>query len=362
MTHLLIDRIYESAALPELWEGTLQRVAERVGCIGGLLFVLRDAKTRCVVSPGARDLWEGFVAGGWLERNSRAERLLRFDHAGWVHDLDLFTREELDREPVYVDYFRKVGGGWGAGTAMELPDGDSMFFTMERAYAAGPFPAHQINALDALRPHLGRSAFLSMRLAMAHAQTTVAALAAVDTPAAVVRPNGRLLAANPQLERLIPDIFLDRQGRLSLAQRPADDLLGRAFAQLAGAGVADTASIPIKGRSDLERGFVIHVLPVRRAAHDVFSGGAFIVIANVVSLAPSPRASLLSALFDLTPAEARIARAVADLKRPADIALACGVSRETVRTQIKTIYAKTGLRSQAALARLVAAVGEASAV
>lgn len=362
MSDPLIDRIYESAALPELWEGTLQCVADEVGSIGGLLFVLREAKTRCVASPGARALWEGFVAGGWLEKNSRAQRLLGLNHAGWVHDLDLFTREELDREPVYTQLFRKVGGGWGAGTAMELPDGDSIFFTMERAYAAGPFPAQQIGMLDALRPHLGRAAYLSMRLAMAHAQTTVAALAAVGTPAAVIRPNGRLLAANAQMEDLIPAVFMDRRGRLSLTHKPADDLLAKALAQLATGGLADVASIPLKGGNVLERGFVIHVLPVRRAAHDVFSGGASIVIANTVSMAPSPRANLLSALFDLTPAEARIARAVAELKTPAEIARAGGVSRETVRTQIKTIYAKTGLGSQAALARLVAAVGAASGV
>ncbi|QTL04436.1 helix-turn-helix transcriptional regulator [Aquabacter sp. L1I39] len=362
MTEHLIDRIYESAALPELWEGTLQRVADEVGSIGGLLFVLRDAKTRCVASPGARDLWEGFVAGGWLEKNSRAQRLLTLNHPGWVHDLDLFTREEVEREPVYVDFFRKAGGGWGAGTAMELPDGDSIFFTMERAYAAGPFPVHQIQALDGLRPHLGRSAYLSMRLAMAHAQTTVAALGAVDTPAAVLRANGRLLAANGQMEALIPDIFVDQRGRFSLTQKSADAIFDRALDQLSAGGLADVASIPIRGREPLERGFVIHVLPVRRAAHDVFSGAAFIVIANKVTMTPSPRANLLSALFDLTPAEARIARAVAELQSPADIARACGVSRETVRTQIKTIFAKTGLNSQAALARLVAAVGDAAAI
>lgn len=301
-----------------------------------------------------------WLVAGW--RRTVGRSVSWASHAGWVHDLDLFTREELDREPIYTQLFRKVGGGWGAGTAMALPDGDSIVFTMERAYAAGPFPAQQIGMLDALRPHLGRVAYLSMRLAMAHAQTTVAALAAVGTPAAVIRPNGRLLAANAQMEELIPAIFMDRRGRLSLTHKPADDLLAKALAQLATGGLADVASIPLKGGNALERGFVIHVLPVRRAAHDVFSGGASIVIANMVNMAPSPRANLLSALFDLPPAEARIARAVAELKTPAEIARAGGVSRETVLTQIKTIYAKTGFGSQAALSRLVAAVSEASGV
>ncbi|MEP9375382.1 helix-turn-helix transcriptional regulator [Aquabacter sp. CN5-332] len=362
MSDTLIDRIYESAAIPELWEDTLQRVAEETGCLGGLLFVLRDARTRWVASPGVLALWEGFVAGGWLENNSRANRLLAFNHAGWVHDLDLFTPEELEREPVYIEFFRKIGAGWGAGTAMELPDGDSIFFTMERAYAAGPFPHKHIAALDALRPHLGRAAYLSMRLAMAHAQATTAALSAVGTAAAVVRPNGRLLAANTQMEALIPEVFADRRERLTLTSKTADDLLGRALMQLSEPGsVADVASIPVRGRVG-EPGLVIHVLPVRRAASDVFSGAAFIVIANTVGIAASPRASLLSALFDLTPAEARVARAMADLKTPEAIAAENGVSRETVKTQMKAIYTKTGVHSQTAMVRLLTAVGKAASI
>lgn len=354
----LVDEIYESAANPALWEQTLQKVAERVGSFGGLLFVLREAQTRWVASPGASDLWEGFRAGGWLERNARATRLLNHDHAGFVHDLDLFTLDELDREPVYTEFFRKIGAGWGAGTAIDLPDGDSIFFTMERAYAKGPFPAHQIAVLDGLRPHLARSAFLSMRLELAHAQATAAALAAVGTAAAVVRPSGRLLAANAQLEALIPQVFQDRRDRLKLVSKEADALLDQALQSLSRPqGLADVASIPVRGGEEGPRGHVVHVLPIRRSAHDIFAGAGCIVIASAVGVSTTPRASLLSALFDLTPAEARVARALASTKTPDEIALAFGVSKETVRKQMKAIYDKTGMRSQARLVQLVNGVG-----
>jgi hypothetical protein len=38
VTEDLIDQVYEAAAVPELWDGVLDRVARQFGSIGGLLF------------------------------------------------------------------------------------------------------------------------------------------------------------------------------------------------------------------------------------------------------------------------------------------------------------------------------------
>ena len=68
-----------------------------------------------------------------------------------------------------------------------------------------------------------------------------------------------------------------------------------------------------------------------------------------------PTAEVLQGLFDLTPAEARVARAIAERRTVEAIAGMLGVSRETVRTQLKSVLAKTGMARQADLAALLAA-------
>ena len=88
-----------------------------------------------------------------------------------------------------------------------------------------------------------------------------------------------------------------------------------------------------------------------------FAGAGCIVIASPVGVSTTPRASLLSALFDLTPAEARVARALASMKTPDEIALEFGVAKETVRKQMKAIFDKTGMRSQSLLVQLIGGVG-----
>ena len=66
----------------------------------------------------------------------------------------------------------------------------------------------------------------------------------------------------------------------------------------------------------------------------------------------APSQQLLEGLFDLTPAEARVARAIADGDNIEKIAQGSGIARETVRAQLKNIFAKAGTHRQAELVRL----------
>lgn len=64
------------------------------------------------------------------------------------------------------------------------------------------------------------------------------------------------------------------------------------------------------------------------------------------------RHDLLMERFRLTPAEARVALHLMNAGDIASYARTAGVSPGTVRTQLKSIFAKTGVNRQAALVRL----------
>ena len=63
---------------------------------------------------------------------------------------------------------------------------------------------------------------------------------------------------------------------------------------------------------------------------------------------------VVAAAFDLTPAEARVAVAAAQGVGADDIARRHGVSTHTVRSQLKTIFQKTGTERHAELVSLLA--------
>lgn len=71
------------------------------------------------------------------------------------------------------------------------------------------------------------------------------------------------------------------------------------------------------------------------------------------SYSKHPLATALRARFDLSLAEAQIALAIANGAGLRDIAVVRGASIQTVRSQLKAIFRKTGATSQARLVALV---------
>ena len=104
---------------------------------------------------------------------------------------------------------------------------------------------------------------------------------------------------------------------------------------------------------DTQPALVVHLVPVQRSAQDVFIGASHIVLVTPVTAPAAPLTNLLVGLFDLTPAEAAVARGIASGDSIPDFARRNGVSPETVRTQLRAVFEKTGTRRQADLVRLL---------
>jgi DNA-binding NarL/FixJ family response regulator len=72
-----------------------------------------------------------------------------------------------------------------------------------------------------------------------------------------------------------------------------------------------------------------------------------------VTLPQVPPVELVRSLFDLTPAEARVARGLASGKTVEDIAADSGVSENTVRSHVRGVLQKTGRSRQAEVVALL---------
>ena len=71
---------------------------------------------------------------------------------------------------------------------------------------------------------------------------------------------------------------------------------------------------------------VVHLIPVRRSAHDIFTGSYALLVLTPVAAPPAPPIELMRSLFDLTPSEARVARGLAVGETLEEIASAGGVA------------------------------------
>jgi hypothetical protein len=123
----------------------------------------------------------------------------------------------MERDPFYRDFLYPRGYGCFCGTIITPPTGDLLVFSVERRRSRGHFEPVYVELLNRLRPHLGRAALISARLAFERAQAMTQVLEAVGLPGAVLTDKGRLYAANPLFQALLPIIVQDRE---RLAERP----------------------------------------------------------------------------------------------------------------------------------------------
>ena len=96
-----------------------------------------------------------------------------------------------------------------------------------------------------------------------------------------------------------------------------------------------------------------HLVPIRRSAHDIFGRSCALLIVTPVTGRKAPPVELLRSLFDLTPAEARVARGLATGESLDDIAATGGVTRNTVRSQLQQVFEKIGCTRQAEVTALL---------
>lgn len=345
----MTDRIYEAAVIPDSWISVLDAMTGIAGGAGTILLAADMTDFRFVSTEGLAGFVERFVAEGWPDRNTRTPAVLKAQHAGFIVEKDVYRPEEIERDPLITEFLRPRGLGWATATAFPMPTGDTLVFSVERRYRDGPVPPEAVAALDRIRPHLGRAAFISARLRLERARAAVETLALIGLPAGIVSRMSRLQAANDLLQAMMPRTLRDGHERVAFADAGADALLEGAL-QVGRLRLARSIPIPARGT---DPAMVAHLVPIRGAARDVFLGSAFLLVLTPVLQSRVPGAALLQGLFDLTAAEARVVRGLLAGETIKAIAERLGVGQDTVRKQLGSIFGKTGVQRQVDLVRLL---------
>jgi DNA-binding CsgD family transcriptional regulator len=167
---------------------------------------------------------------------------------------------------------------------------------------------------------------------------------------------GSVLHANASAERMFATGGpILRQGRTIQAQNPliADALL-QAIASAASDLSVGAKGIGLPVSAVGQPPAVAYVLPLTdgtaRAAFRPASAAVF--VSTTTSASPLPEA-VLTTLFELTPAQARVLMSAGKGLNPSETAASLGISENTLKTHLKRIYAKTGTSRQADLVKLV---------
>lgn len=221
--------------------------------------------------------------------------------------------------------------------------------------ASANLNANERHRLAALLPHLRRAMQLRNRISRAQLveQVSASALDNAMLAAFVVDADLTLLHANPRARALLGqgDILRLVQGRLMTLDSATLARLAR------GAAEADADQRSRQHWLRLERGngrppLTLTVAPLPAALEGLTPRGlALILLRDPDRVRPSTQA--LQQLFDLTPAEAGVAQALAAGDSLDQVAQALAISLNTVKTHLHHIFDKTATSRQGELIALI---------
>ena len=360
-----------SDALTDLYASTLDpadlaalpnRMAAHFGANSCLIHT-RDEQPAAVTIVGATDNCAAFLpdyAEYWHARDAWAERGAAMKGRAFLGE-EVVATDELLGADWYNDLLRYHEIHHLVAAVFDIGRGAAGVIGIHRAPGAEAFDTADRSMMAMIVPHLRQVLRLIRRLDSVDRQRRLGfeALSALATAVIVVGADNRVRMLNAAAERVIAAGLgvTVRQGRLTLADSKLDDRLKIATRKSALAAVGrslfagETLTLPRNGRAPLS----LAVTPLPAGAASV---GQLEPLAAVFITEPepdmAPNSALLKASYGLAPAEARVLAALFRGQSASGYAAASGVSLNTVKTQIKSVFAKTECHNQADLVRRIA--------
>ncbi|MFT3859201.1 MAG: helix-turn-helix transcriptional regulator [Aquabacterium sp.] len=297
---------------------------------------------------------------------------------GVLHTCNRYMSEQaIARSEFYQDYLLPSGRRHTMTCRLADEDGTDVYLTFYHRTGRDTFTDEQVALARRVTPHIRRALRLrqhteGLRAAALHGE---AALDALDHGVLLMDAQGRLQLANQRAEAWLQQagVLRVREGKVRAAVASQHEALVEAMAIVLATGVpaclrfrgAPAALADGPGLCCLTLTRVVHSLPgaaVHRGVHAACPPRSHAQILMMITTPTRQRRASVQQImqwFGLTPAEARLAHALAAGHSIESHALAHAVSTGTVRKQLQAVFCKTGTTRQAELVGLLAVLPSA---
>jgi len=360
-----IDLIYEAALEPGKWPTFLEQVSKHFSDASTLLWHMDNRagdlglfQSYRYEQTFLRPLQDHYYAiNPWLPQKLKIA-------SGRLHRTDaLYPERDLVNTEFYSDLLRPHDLFSGFGISIYNANRFA-FLSILRSQHAGPPSEEELGLLRVLTPHMQRALDLHERFATLPRSNapTADVLDALPFGLVLLGRDGRVVSFNSTAAAIFAQkdgFFLDRRGfcrvnQVALQKRfEAAIFAAMRASQKASFGAGGWVSI---SRPSLKRPYAALVVPVRAPAFDL--GTQHIAAMLFIS---DPEAQILAVpdmmqqLYGLTTAEARLIEALTRGKRLEEAADELGISLNTAKTQMRSIFLKTDTSRQTQLIKLVLA-------
>lgn len=361
----LVGSAYDAANDPQLWPVFLEGFADAVHATSTSIFFYDLANLHANMFHSVRmdaDWWREYSAH-YAELDPWAAGGFRLSlGSGSVATGEMLCPNASLRRTEFANDFLRKGGVFHecCGVVLREQFGASVLSCL-RPERSGPFGDEETRLLQLLMPHLQRALQLHTRIAGLEltAESASEGLDRLPMGFLAINATGKVILLNRRAQEILDlndGLALGRNGLITPRPEHTNRLRGLiqgAIAAASGKGIDSGGAISIP-RPSLLRPFQILVTPLRSGTSTLWPGEA---AAGIFVTDPESRIErpdkLLGRMFGLTPAEARLAGALMRGDSLAEAAEEFRLSRNTVRSQLRSILDKTGTKRQGELIRLL---------
>jgi DNA-binding CsgD family transcriptional regulator len=350
-----IQGLYDSLAEPETWSVSLNRLARSMNSVG-CLFLARDEHKAIPQSPTSPDIAEStevYVREGWYKHDVTAER-------GWpllqgrktvIVDEDICPGEVRLRSPYYQDFRNRWDQPHWAAVAIPSHDAQRCMSVL-RNRKQGVFTSEEVKQLALAAPHLGRIAQLASMIGKSQILSSLDTLEKMEQGAGLINWSGKIIALNSTAHGLLDDEFKLRDGRLiathDASRRRLDAMIDQAILSRFSISPPVVSEV-IKVERSNRRPIVVQAMPLVGKLLGAFTPAVAILLLTDLNGTGHPVQRTLRAIWGLSDAESRLAIEVCKGFSLNTIADDLGISKETARKHLMSVFAKVGVHRQSEL-------------
>lgn len=366
-TDVLIANLYEAIFDPALLDDFLQELAVRTES-RAVHLALFDDRSDAILFDAS-----GGVVGSTPEELSEIRRsydtvyakldyrrihLLSVPIGQWFQCHDVFSGHRLKRERFFREFIERWDYRYFAGLRIGQGGGLTTYLGLNRRAEQGPAETEDMRFLRQLTIHLMRAAklFYKTRNFRTHFAPGLESLQYLPSGIFMLDQWQRVLFANAAAENLFRDEagFSLLDGVLEVSAAPLRNRFTDTVQRVLRSGVPSAMLLaPPDGPRGGGLPCYILRLPQSNSAYHLRGDPAVLVLVPQAAPNPPEAIALLRALYSLSRREAELASAIASGATPQEYATAAGLEISTVRSQLKSVFVKTGTHRQTELVRLL---------
>ncbi|WP_445193317.1 helix-turn-helix transcriptional regulator [Sphingomonas sp. Tas61C01] len=354
----LEERFRSAAVGREPWMAPLTELTEMLGAKMGQLAMVDGHGNLLlnVFTQHALDTSDDYMAWRGYDPavNPRSRAIVSGQAMRCIVDEEFIDPQEAARSPIYQELFRPHDVPHAGLVPLSSSPADGMGgLTILWSTSAGAADTFKRRIVEALAPSLAAALSLSTHLEGSKAGTLLDTVEMLSGPAILLGPDRGIVGVSAQAEALLRrgSHLAMRAGRLGAMIAQCEAALDAAFRRTIAPGTMPGVPIKLVVVSVRDRSpmlLELHRLP-RRDQQGSANARVLLTVRTPRPELPTSTADALRKAFDMTAAEAAVAELLGLGHDLATIATRRGVGIETIRSQLKSIFQKTGTRRQAEL-------------